>query len=157
MTSRERRSLTYIHFLGGASIQSYNTNATAWALAEYLYRAGREYYMVPVGLAIGAALVIAHRIFVFVSPHSPLPPLPRYLRYIYISSFEKNSNTPSPPFKIVHPPSPQLRHARTQSSPTHPIRRLHPLQPIPNLRHSQPTLGRIFCAILSPQLSSEHL
>lgn len=72
ITSRERRSLTYIHFLGGASIQSYNTNATAWALAEYLYRAGREYYMVPVGLAIGAALVIAHRIFVFVSPYSPL-------------------------------------------------------------------------------------
>lgn len=84
ITSRERRSLTYIHFLGGASIQSYNTNATAWALAEYLYRAGREYYMVPVGLAIGAALVIAHRIFVFVSPHSPPPSSTTQIPKVYI-------------------------------------------------------------------------
>lgn len=84
ITFRERRSLTYIHFLGGASIQSYNTNATAWALAEYLYRAGREYYMVPVGLAIGAALVIAHRIFVFVSPYPPPPPLLHYRYKVYI-------------------------------------------------------------------------
>lgn len=74
----------------GASIQSYNTNATAWALAEYLYRAGREYYMVPVGLAIGAALVIAHRIFVFFIPQVRnfdmrelnLPQLIQYAGYI---------------------------------------------------------------------------
>jgi hypothetical protein len=30
----------------GATMQAYNTNATAWALAQYLYRAGCEYYMV---------------------------------------------------------------------------------------------------------------
>lgn len=48
-------------------MQSYNTNATSWALANYLYGSGGLYYMVPVGLAIGAGLVIIHRIFVFVS------------------------------------------------------------------------------------------
>lgn len=51
----------------GATMQSYNTNATSWALANYLYGSGGLYYMVPVGLAIGAGLVIIHRIFVFVS------------------------------------------------------------------------------------------
>ena len=51
----------------GATVQSYNTNATAWALAEYLYKAGTEYYMVPLGLAIGGGAVVAHRIFVYVS------------------------------------------------------------------------------------------
>jgi hypothetical protein len=51
----------------GATMQSYNTNATAWALASYLYKAGQQYYMVPVGLAIGMAAVIAHKIFAIVS------------------------------------------------------------------------------------------
>lgn len=51
----------------GATMQSYNTNATSWALANYLYGSGGLYYMVPVGLAIGGGLVIVHRIFVFVS------------------------------------------------------------------------------------------
>lgn len=54
-------------------MQSYNTNATSWALANYLYGSGGLYYMVPVGLAIGAGLVVIHRIFVFVSvPHNSL-------------------------------------------------------------------------------------
>jgi hypothetical protein len=51
----------------GATIQSYNTNASSWALAKYLYKGDALYHMVPVGIAIGAALVIAHRIFVAVS------------------------------------------------------------------------------------------
>lgn len=51
----------------GATMQSYNTNATSWALANYLYGSGGLYYMVPVGLAVGGGLVIIHRIFVFVS------------------------------------------------------------------------------------------
>jgi hypothetical protein len=51
----------------GATIQSYNTNATSWALAKYLYKAGAEYEMVSVGLAIGAAVVVAHRVFVYAS------------------------------------------------------------------------------------------
>lgn len=48
-------------------MQSYNTNAASWALASYLYKAGAMYEMVPVGLAIGAGIVVAHRIFVIVS------------------------------------------------------------------------------------------
>ncbi|KAK7729894.1 hypothetical protein SLS63_005953 [Diaporthe eres] len=52
----------------GATMQSYNTNATSWALANYLYGSGGLYYMVPVGLAVGAGLVIVHRIFVFFVP-----------------------------------------------------------------------------------------
>ncbi|KAK2600586.1 hypothetical protein N8I77_010108 [Diaporthe amygdali] len=52
----------------GATMQSYNTNATSWALANYLYGSHGLYYMVPVGLAVGGGLVIVHRIFVFFVP-----------------------------------------------------------------------------------------
>lgn len=48
----------------GATIQSYNTNAVSWALAGYLYKAGTRYMMVPIGLAVGAGLVIIHRVIV---------------------------------------------------------------------------------------------
>lgn len=51
----------------GATIQSYNTNATSWALAKYLYNSGARYEMVPRGIALGAACVAIHRIFVYVS------------------------------------------------------------------------------------------
>ncbi|KAI4740403.1 peptide transporter [Aureobasidium sp. EXF-12298] len=47
----------------GATIQSYNTNASSWALAKYLYKAGKTYSTVPYGVAVGAAFVVAHRIF----------------------------------------------------------------------------------------------
>ncbi|KAL5115216.1 hypothetical protein ACEQ8H_006890 [Pleosporales sp. CAS-2024a] len=47
----------------GANIQSYNTNASTWALASYLYKEGKTYAIVPFGLLIGAAFVAAHRIF----------------------------------------------------------------------------------------------
>ncbi|EMD91812.1 hypothetical protein COCC4DRAFT_160685 [Bipolaris maydis ATCC 48331] len=47
----------------GATIQSYNTNATTWALAAYLYKQGAIYSIVPFGLLIGAGIVAAHRIF----------------------------------------------------------------------------------------------
>lgn len=67
----------------GATLQSYNTNATSWALAKYLYRAGGKYEMVPIGLAIGAATVVVHRIFAYVSlsgsshpPHTLQPTAP---------------------------------------------------------------------------------
>jgi hypothetical protein len=59
----------------GATMQSYNTNATAWAMASYLYKAGQTYFMVPVGIAVGAALVVVHRIFAHVS----LAPQQQYL------------------------------------------------------------------------------
>ncbi|CAN9292268.1 unnamed protein product [Alternaria alternata] len=48
----------------GATIQSYNTNASTWALAAYLYKQGKTYSIVPLGLLIGAAIVLAHRILV---------------------------------------------------------------------------------------------
>lgn len=54
----------------GATIQSYNTNATSWALAKYLYKTGAKYHMVPIGLAIGAAIVVVHRIVCYVSTPS---------------------------------------------------------------------------------------
>lgn len=44
----------------GAQIQSYNTNATSWALAEFLYGTGKRYAMVPIGLAFGSGLVVIH-------------------------------------------------------------------------------------------------
>ncbi|KAJ6017650.1 OPT oligopeptide transporter [Penicillium sp. IBT 35674x] len=47
----------------GATLQAYNTNATSWALASYLYKMGGEYWMVPIGIAIGAGAVVVHRIF----------------------------------------------------------------------------------------------
>lgn len=50
----------------GATMQSYNTNATSWALAKYLYKTGTTYQMVPIGLAIGAGVVALHRVFVHV-------------------------------------------------------------------------------------------
>jgi len=51
----------------GASIQSFNTNATSWALSRYLYSGDGLYTMVPIGLAIGAAIVCVHRVVVYVS------------------------------------------------------------------------------------------
>lgn len=64
----------------GATIQGYNTNATSWALAGYLYKAGGMYEMVPVGLAIGAAIVVVHRVATYVSCIRPYPCFNTYLR-----------------------------------------------------------------------------
>ncbi|KAI4729996.1 peptide transporter [Aureobasidium sp. EXF-10728] len=47
----------------GATIQSYNTNASSWALAKYLYKTGTTYSAVPFGVAVGAGFVVLHRIF----------------------------------------------------------------------------------------------
>lgn len=52
----------------GATMQSYNTNATSWALAGYLYKLGGTYELVPFGLLVGAGLVVLHRIFYKVNP-----------------------------------------------------------------------------------------
>lgn len=72
----------------GATIQSYNTNAASWALAKYLYKAGAEYEMVSIGLAIGAGVVALHRIFVYVSLIAPTSPLitPNHSLSFYSSS-----------------------------------------------------------------------
>ncbi|KAF2722621.1 oligopeptide transporter-like protein [Polychaeton citri CBS 116435] len=74
----------------GATMQSYNTNATSWALAKYLYTAGTDYALVPIGLAIGAGAVIIHRIVTIFVPRIRniattelnLPQLIQYAGYI---------------------------------------------------------------------------
>ena len=64
----------------GATIQSYNTNAASWALAGYLYKTGNKYELIPIGIAVGAGIVVVHRIFAYVSTlrrcsiSSPIPP-----------------------------------------------------------------------------------
>ncbi len=57
----------------GATLQSYNTNATSWALAQYLYKTGSRYSIVPIGIVIGAGTVVVHRVIVRVSAFC-LPP-----------------------------------------------------------------------------------
>ncbi|WYZ36523.1 hypothetical protein EsH8_II_000029 [Colletotrichum jinshuiense] len=52
----------------GATMQSYNTNATSWALAKYLYKTGGRYSLVPIGLGVGFAAVIVHRAIVHFVP-----------------------------------------------------------------------------------------
>ncbi|EQB44243.1 Oligopeptide transporter 6 [Colletotrichum gloeosporioides] len=52
----------------GATMQSYNTNATSWALAHYLYKIGGKYEMVPIGLGIGFGIVAVHRLVVYFVP-----------------------------------------------------------------------------------------
>ncbi|KAF4846667.1 Oligopeptide transporter 8 [Colletotrichum siamense] len=52
----------------GATMQSYNTNATSWALAHYLYKLGGKYEMVPIGLGIGFGIVAVHRLVVHFVP-----------------------------------------------------------------------------------------
>ncbi|KAI8264095.1 Oligopeptide transporter 8 [Colletotrichum sp. SAR11_239] len=52
----------------GATMQSYNTNATSWALAHYLYKLGGKYEMVPIGLGIGFGIVAVHRLVVYFVP-----------------------------------------------------------------------------------------
>lgn len=59
----------------GATMQGYNSNATSWALAKYLYKFGDEYYMVPMGMLIGGAMVVVHWLFSKVSlPSAAFPP-----------------------------------------------------------------------------------
>lgn len=55
----------------GASMQGYNTNARAWALAHYIYGIKSKYALVPFGLLVGVVLVVVHRVFVRVSSSLP--------------------------------------------------------------------------------------
>ncbi|GKT76853.1 OPT oligopeptide transporter [Colletotrichum tofieldiae] len=74
----------------GATMQSYNTNATSWALAKYLYKTGGKYSLVPIGLGIGFGIVIVHRIIAHFVPKIRgyslsdinLPQLIQYAGYI---------------------------------------------------------------------------
>ncbi|KAJ5348698.1 hypothetical protein MYU51_015115 [Penicillium brevicompactum] len=49
-------------FWSGAVVQSYNTKAASWALAPHMYKSGARYEMVPIGMVIGAAAVLVHRL-----------------------------------------------------------------------------------------------
>jgi hypothetical protein len=57
----------------GATVQSYNTNASSWALAKYLYKSGKTYSAVPYGVIVGAGFVVVHRIFAKVLPTLSYP------------------------------------------------------------------------------------
>ncbi|KAK8152450.1 OPT oligopeptide transporter protein-domain-containing protein [Phyllosticta citrichinensis] len=54
----------------GATIQSYNTNAASWALADYLYKVGARYAAVSIALGIGAGFVVLHRLLLHFVPRS---------------------------------------------------------------------------------------
>ncbi|KAG6007738.1 hypothetical protein E4U21_005577 [Claviceps maximensis] len=74
----------------GAGIQSFNTNAASWALAKYLYGPGSMYSLVPIGLAVGAGIVVVHRIICHFVPQIKdfslseinMPQLLQYAGYI---------------------------------------------------------------------------
>ena len=123
----------------GATMQSYNTNATAWALAAYLYKAGQTYYMIPVGLAIGAAAVVAQRIFA-------------YVRLIFHQELKSYSHPLTPPLVQAHRPR-RCRLCRELAS-AHPVLWLHPLQPVADLRRPDLDRRRLLHAVLSAQLQA---
>jgi hypothetical protein len=82
----------------GATMQAYNTNATSWALSSYLYKIGRQYELVPLGLLIGGGAVVVHRIFYQVFKSSPTDDTSSALPYtdITFSLFQKLADLTSP-------------------------------------------------------------
>jgi hypothetical protein len=78
----------------GATIQSYNTNASTWALAAYLYKQGQTYSIVPYGLIIGAGIVVVHRITVQVRFPFSLLGYAIFLLANCVSSFLRLVNSP---------------------------------------------------------------
>jgi hypothetical protein len=123
----------------GATIQSYNTNASTWALAAYIYKEGQAYSIVPFGLLIGAAFVAAHRVFYQVRR---LASLHHVISLIV---------------KIVCTQNRQVRHQRDQSSTILPIRWIHPIQSVSDLRANELDHCRVLHAVLPSQLPPPHL
>lgn len=123
----------------GATMQSYNTNATAWALAAHLYKAGQTYFMVPVGLAIGAAAVVAHRIFAHV----------RFHRSVVAGKVDISANA-----TIVCAEHSRRLHLLPELASAYSVRWLHPLQPVADMRHPELDHLRFLRAVLPAQLSS---
>lgn len=132
----------------GATMQSYNTNAASWALAGYLYKAGATYSMVTVGLAIGSGAVVLHRIIYWVSTHLILPG--RTINHTRTSA-------DLPPPRTARPQGQGRLPQRDQSPAVHPVRRLHPLQCQPDVRHLQLGHRRLLHPVLPPQLPPAHL
>jgi hypothetical protein len=125
----------------GATIQSYNTNASTWALAAYLYKQGKTYSIVPYGLLIGAGVVAAHRIVVQV----------RSILFFYSFLYLRTN------FALVYSKNWQILPAGNQLPPVHPIRRVHPVQSIPDVRAAQLDDCRFLHAILPSQLPTTHI
>jgi len=124
----------------GATIQSYNTNASTWALAAYLYKQGAIYSIVPFGLLIGAGIVTAHRIFAHVRMRQP------DLVDLLITDFI-----------AVRSQSWQFPPQRNQLPAIHPVCGLHPVQPVTNMYPAQLDHCRILHAVLPAQLPTTHL
>jgi hypothetical protein len=120
----------------GATIQSYNTNASTWALAAYLYKQGEAYSIVPFGLLIGAAIVAVHRIVVQVRIRFPL----------------YHSIRPETNFSPVRPQDWKVFSSRNQLSTVHPIRWIHPVQPVADMYPPQLDHCRVLHAVLPSQL-----
>jgi OPT family oligopeptide transporter len=51
----------------GQLFQSLNTQATTWSLSSYLYTVDGKYFLIPMGILIGAAAVVLHKILCRVS------------------------------------------------------------------------------------------
>ena len=114
----------------GQLFQSLQTQATTWALARELYTKGGEYVLIPIGLGIGAALVVIHYVFALVS--KPLFCLPRL------------SKSP------VYPAHPLLLRGRPQHTNSPSLVWMARLQPDPILRRGIHHSGRVFLPILPP-------
>lgn len=119
----------------GAYLQAFNTNASSWALAKYLYKTGGEYYMVPVGLAVGAGLVALQRLIIVVS--------------LLCETVSLHSVTNVSPL-TVPPQDWQIQPRRDQHAPVLAVCWLHPIQPVPDLRHSQLDRRRFLLPVLPP-------
>lgn len=118
----------------GAYLQAFNTNASSWALAKYLYKAGGEYYMVPVGLAVGAGLVALQRLIIVVSFRCES----LNHQVTDVSSFA----VPSQDW--------QIQPRRDQHASVLAVCWFHPIQPVSDLRHSQLDHRRLLLPILPP-------
>lgn len=122
----------------GATIQSYNTNATSWALAKYLYKSGTRYEMVPIGIAIGAGVVVLHRVIVYVRSLFQ----PQLHIHLACANFDG----------LVRPKDPWLPSERDKPAPIHSICGIHPIQCLPDMCDLQPGHRRLLHSVLSSQL-----
>lgn len=127
----------------GATMQAFNSNATSWALASYLYKAGRQYSMVPIGIVVGGAAVVVHRLFYQV--FNPRP----FLFYLKL----KLTHIPF----LVCTKDREIRCRRGQHGTIHSICWIYPIQPKPDLCSLQLDSQRYVCSVLPPELSTPHL
>ena len=124
----------------GATIQSYTTNATSWALAKYLYKSGTRYAVVPFGLLIGAGIVAIH------------------WTVARVGALYTTSSVPLlTPGASVYSQDSRLCTQRNQFPSVHPIRWLHSFQQSSDFYSRQPNFGWVFRPVLSTKLPSVDL